>query len=138
MRHTHILMSLIATAFVLSLSGCFGEREVSPQDAPKVALELALDSLYAHKYDTYINAVYNENRKSMFPRTLAQNMLSQHVESVEAEKGRVMGCTANTVTFHSDTLATVYYTLTFADGTREQSSQKMVRHGGEWKIVVRN
>ncbi len=137
MINRKIRNSLIVAASLLVLSGCF-DKQVSPQDAPKVVLQHALDSLYGHNYDTYINAVYTEGRQNLLPRGVMRKMLQQHVEAMEVEKGIMSGCVVHKAEFHTDTLATVYYRITFTDGKFEDSSQKMVRVGGEWKIVIRN
>ncbi len=127
----------MVASVMFALSGCF-DKQISPQDAPKVALQHALDSLYGHNYETYINAVYTEGRQNLLPRSVMRKMLQQHVETMEVEKGGLSKCVVHDAEFHSDTLATVYYRLTFADGKFEDSAYKMVRVGGEWKIVIRN
>ncbi len=127
----------MVASVMFALSGCF-DKPISPQDAPKVALQHALDSLYRHNYDTYINTVYTEGRQNLLPRSVMRKMLQQHVEAVEAEKGKISSSVVLTADYHSDSIATVYYRLTFADGTFEDSSQKMARIGGMWKIIIRN
>ncbi len=130
--------SLTVVALMLLLSGCFNERPISPQDAPKVALQKVLDSLHAGKYDTYINAIYDDTGHGILPKPIATKLLRQHVEAMRAGKGEPLSCSVHDAVFHTDTLATVYYVITFADSTVETNSQKMVRVGQDWKIVIRN
>lgn len=126
------VLLLLCTMAILSCT----KQEISAHDAPKVALEHALDSLYAHSYDAYIDAV--DYVYAPFDRQLMRNLLQQHVEGVEQEKGVVVDCYADSVLFHNDTVATVYYRLSYSTGTSELSSQKMNRVGGDWKIRIRH
>jgi len=109
---------------------------VSAHDAPKVALERALDSLFAHSYGTYIDAV--DYAGVPFERELMTDILQQHVEGIEHEKGSIMDCRADSVLFQNDSVATVYYKLTYSTGVSEMHSQKMNMVNGDWKIRIRD
>ncbi len=137
-QYNYLKNSLIVTALTLVLSGCFNERKISPQDAPKVALQKVLDSLYAGNYDTYINAIYDDTGIGVIPKPIVRKLLRQHVEATSMDKGNVIACSVSDAVFQSDTLATVYYDIVFADSTKENNSQKMVRVGTDWKLVIRN
>lgn len=120
---------------VMALCSC-SSNEVSAHDAPKVALERALDSLFAHSYGTYIDAV--DYAGVPFERELMTDILQQHVEGIEHEKGSVMDCRADSVLFQNDSVATVYYKLTYSTGVSEMHSQKMNMVNGDWKIRIRD
>ncbi len=138
-RRYSIAKSILPTAILLlSLAGCL-RKEADPAEAPKIALEQVMDSLYiCHNYDLYINAIYTEGKDRLLPLSVTYNMLRQHVESMEVKQGFVTDCTAHTVVFHTDTLATIHYTLMFDNGKSEEYSQKMARVNHRWQLVVRN
>lgn len=120
---------------VMALCSC-SSNEVSAHDAPKVALERALDSLFAHSYGTYIDAV--DYAGVPFERELMTDILQQHVEGIEHEKGSIMDCRADSVLLQNDSVATVYYKLTYSTGVSEMHSQKMNIVNGDWKIRIRD
>ena len=119
---------------VMALCSC-SSNEVSAHDAPKVALERALDSLFAHSYGTYIDAV--DYAGGPFERELMTDILQQHVEGIEHEKGSIMDCRADSVLFQNDSVATVYYKLTYSTGASEMHSPEMNMVNGDWKIRIR-
>lgn len=129
------LCPILLLLCVMALCSC-SSNEVSAHDAPKVALERALDSLFAHSYGTYIDAV--DYAGVPFERELMTDILQQHVEGIEHEKGSIMDCRADSVLFQNDSVATVYYKLTYSTGVSEMHSQKMNMVNGDWKIRIRD
>jgi hypothetical protein len=99
-------------------------------------LEQALDSLFAHRYNAYIDAV--DFAGVPFKRKLMTDILQQHVEGIEQEKGVIMDCRADSVLFQNDSVATVYYKLMYSTGVSEMHSQKMNMVNGDWKIRIRD
>ena len=134
-RFTMAKLCPILLLCVMTLCSC-SNNEVSAHDAPKVALEQALDSLFAHRYNAYIDAV--DFAGVPFKRKLMTDILQQHVEGIEQEKGVIMDCRADSVLFQNDSVATVYYKLMYSTGVSEMHSQKMNMVNGDWKIRIRD
>jgi hypothetical protein len=64
--------------------------------------------------------------------------LRQHLGWRRSERAAVVAIDVQDVKMQGDSICMVYYQYTFADGTKEVSSQKMVRYGEDWKIRLRN
>lgn len=130
-----LLCRLVALLSASCLLSC---AEENPYLTPQTALDYALDSLYAHNYGAYIRSVASEDGRPVFPENVMRNLLQQHVESVEEEKGEVIACDVVNVDYQTDSLAAVFYQLTFSSGETEVSSQKLVATNGQWKLRIRN
>jgi len=114
------------------------DENPDPYRSPETALDYALDSLYAHNYDVYIRSVALENGRHVLHEDVMSNLLKQHVQFIEEEKGEVVSCDIVRTDYQTDSLATVYYQLSFSSGATEVSSQKMMCQNGEWKLRIRN
>ena len=130
-----LLCGFVALLSVSCLNSCAGDN---PYLTPQTALDYALDSLYAHNYGAYIRSVAQEDGDPIFSESVMRNLLQQHVEATEEEKGTVIACDVVNVDYQTDSLAAVYYQLTFSSGATEVSSQKMVASNGQWKLRIRN
>lgn len=130
-----LLCGFVALLSVSCLNSCAGDN---PYLTPQTALDYALDSLYAHNYGAYIRSVAQEDDGPIFSESVMRNLLQQHVEATEEEKGTVIACDVVNVDYQTDSLAAVYYQLTFSSGATEVSSQKMVASNGQWKLRIRN
>ncbi len=127
----------VVVSLVLFLSSCKKEV-VDPVDSAKMVLAEALDSLYAHNYGKYLSLMdlgeemNDEQLKVMF------DVLCQHQERQEVLKGTVSSCRIVDAKLEADSVAIVYYEITFSDGTSEGNTQKMICVDDKWKIRVRN
>ena len=130
-----LLCGLVALLSASCLLSC---AEENPYLTPQTALDYALDSLYAHNYGAYIRSVASEDGRPVLPESVMRNLLQQHVGSVEEEKGEVIACDVVNVDYQTDSLAAVFYQLTFSSGETEVSSQKLVATNGQWKLRIRN
>jgi hypothetical protein len=130
-----LLCGFIALLSVSCLNSCADDN---PYLTPQTALDYALDSLYAHNYGAYIRSVAQEDGGPIFSKSVMRNLLQQHVEAVEAEKGSVFGVDVEKTDTLTDSLVVVFYKLTFSNGNSEVSSQKVMCQNGEWKLCIRN
>lgn len=130
-----LLCGFIALLSVSCLNSCADDN---PYLTPQTALDYALDSLYAHNYGAYIRSVAQEDDGPIFSESVMRNMLQQHIEAVEEEKGQVIACDVVSVDYQTDSLAAVCYQLTFSSGLTEVSSQKLAASNGLWKLRIRN
>lgn len=130
-----LLCGFIALLSVSCLNSCADDN---PYLTPQTALDYALDSLYAHNYGAYIRSVAQEDGDPIFSKSVMRNLLQQHIEAVEEEKGEVIACDVVNVDYQTDSLAAVFYQLTFSSGETEVSSHKLVASNGQWKLRIRN
>lgn len=129
-----LLCGFVALLGVSCLHSCAGDN---PYLTPQTALDYALDSLYAHNYGAYIRSVAQEDDGPIFSESVMRNLLQQHVEATEEEKGVVLGVDVVDTDTLSDSLVVVFYNLNYANGVSEVSSQKVVCQNGEWKLKLR-
>lgn len=130
-----LLCGFVALLSVSCLNSCAGDN---PYLTPQTALDYALDSLYAHNYGAYIRSVAQEDDSPIFSESVMRNLLQQHVEATEEEKGVVLGVDVVDTDTLSDSLVVVFYNLNYANGVSELSSQKVMCQNGEWKLRIRN
>ena len=105
---------------------------------PEVVLKNALEALNREDYDAYLQRVdWGVEMDSTQTRYMKQ-ALRQHVGWRRSERAAVVSIDVQDVKMQGDSVCTVYYQYTFADGTNEVSSQKMVRYGEDWKLRLRN
>lgn len=130
-----LLCGFVALLGVSCLNSCAGDN---PYLTPQTALDYALDSLYAHNYGAYIRSVAQEDDGPIFSESVMRNLLQQHVEATEEEKGVVLGVDVVDTDTLSDSLVVVFYNLNYANGVSEVSSQKVMCQNGEWKLRIRN
>jgi hypothetical protein len=129
-----LLCGFVALLSVSCLNSCADDN---PYLTPQTALDYALDSLYAHNYGAYIRSVAQEDGGPIFSKSVMRNLLQQHIEAVEAEKGSVFGVDVEKTDTLTDSLVVVFYKLTFSNGNSEVSSQKVMCQNGEWKLKLR-
>lgn len=130
-----LLCGFVALLSVSCLNSCADDN---PYLTPQTALDYALDSLYAHNYGAYIRSVAQEDDGPIFSESVMRNLLQQHVEATEEEKGVVLGVDVVDTDTLSDSLVVVFYKLNYANGVSEVSSQKVMCQNGEWKLRLRN
>lgn len=126
-----------AVLLVVCLTACH-EKIVVPEDAPKEALLNALEALNRGDYDTYIDCVDYGTDMDSVQKSIMRDALRQHVGWRTARKSHVASVDIVDVEMNGDTVCTVFYRYTFADGTNEVAVQKMVLNDGVWKIRARN
>ncbi len=105
---------------------------------PEVVLKNALEALNREDYDAYLQRVDWGVEMDSTQTLYMKQALRQHVGWRRSERAAVVAIDVQDVKMQSDSVCTVYYQYTFADGTNEVSSQKMVRYGEDWKLRLRN
>ncbi len=105
---------------------------------PEVVLKNALEALNREDYDAYLQRVDWSVEMDSTQTLYMKQALRQHVGWRRSERAAVVSIDVQDVKMQSDSVCTVYYQYTFADGTNEVSSQKMVRYGEDWKLRLRN
>lgn len=123
----------IILACLLCLASC-GEKEREPE----VVLKNALEALNREDYDAYLQRVDWGVEMDSTQTLYMKQALRQHVGWRRSERAAVVSIDVQDVKMQGDSVCTVYYQYTFADGTNEVSSQKMVRYGEDWKLRLRN
>lgn len=123
----------IILACLLCLVSC-EEKEREPE----VVLKNALEALNREDYDAYLQRVDWGVEMDSTQTLYMKQALRQHVGWRRSERAAVVAIDVQDVKMQSDSVCTVYYQYTFADGTNEVSSQKMVRYGEDWKLRLRN
>lgn len=114
------------------------QQIVYPEDAPKAAMNAALEALQAGDFDTYMTYVdYGADLDSAELQNM-KDVLRRHEEWKQAEREHVVSTRVVDVKMQGDTVCTAYYQYVFADSCRETVSQKMVYRDGRWKIRIRN
>ena len=105
---------------------------------PEVVLKNALEALNREDYDAYLQRVDWGVEMDSTQTLYMKQALRQHVGWRRSERAVVVAIDVQDVKMQGDSICMVYYQYTFADGTKEVSSQKMVRYGEDWKIRLRN
>lgn len=105
---------------------------------PEVVLKNALEALNREDYDAYLQRVDWGVEMDSTQTLYMKRTLRQHVGWRRSERAAVVAIDVQDVKMQGDSVCTVYYQYTFADGTNEVSSQKMVRYGEDWKLRLRN
>ncbi|MBO7580828.1 MAG: hypothetical protein J6T38_04835 [Bacteroidaceae bacterium] len=105
---------------------------------PEVVLKNALEALNREDYDAYLQRVDWGVEMDSTQTLYMKQALRQHVGWRCSERAAVVAIDVQDVKMQGDSVCTVYYQYTFADGTNEVSSQKMVRYGEDWKLRLRN
>ena len=123
--------------FAVCLMACH-DKIVAPEDAPKEALMDALEALNRGDYDAYMSHVDYGVEMDTMRMTVMRNALRQHIDWCTARKSSVTSIDVVEVEMEGDTVCTVFYRYTYADGTDEVAVQKMVRRGEEWMLRARN
>lgn len=120
---------------VLCLTAC---REKTAEEMAQETLLEALEALERNDHDGYLKHVDMGVDMDVAKARYMKNALRQHVGWRRSERAAVAAIDMVDVKRECDSICTVYYQYTFADGTREVGAQKMVRHGEEWMIRLRN
>lgn len=122
---------------ILSCLLCLVSCEEKERE-PEVVLKNALEALNREDYDAYLQRVDWGVEMDSTQTLYMKQALRQHVGWRRSERAAVVAIDVQDVKMQSDSVCTVYYQYTFADGTNEVSSQKMVRYGEDWKLRLRN
>ena len=124
---------ILILGLVLCLVSC-EEKEREPE----VVLKNALEALNREDYDAYLQRVDWGVEMDSTQVLYMKQALRQHLGWRRSERAAVVAIDVQDVKMQGDSICMVYYQYTFADGTKEVSSQKMVRYGEDWKIRLRN
>jgi len=127
------LILIVGLVLVLCLVSC-EEKEREPD----VVLKNALEALNREDYDAYLQRVDWGVEMDSTQVLYMKQALRQHLGWRRSERAAVVAIDVQDVKMQGDSICMVYYQYTFADGTKEVSSQKMVRYGEDWKIRLRN
>ena len=122
---------------ILSCLLCLVSCEEKERE-PEVVLKNALEALNREDYDAYLQRVDWGVEMDSTQTLYMKQALRQHMGWRRSERAAVVAIDVQDVKMQSDSVCTVYYQYTFADGTNEVSSQKMVRYGEDWKLRLRN
>ena len=122
---------------ILSCLLCLVSCEEKERE-PEVVLKNALEALNREDYDAYLQRVDWGVEMDSTQMLYMKQALRQHVGWRRSERAAVVAIDVQDVKMQGDSVCTVYYQYTFADGTNEVSSQKMVRYGEDWKLRLRN
>lgn len=124
---------ILILGLVLCLVSC-EEKEREPD----VVLKNALEALNREDYDAYLQRVDWGVEMDSTQVLYMKQALRQHLGWRRSDRAAVVAIDVQDVKMQGDSICMVYYQYTFADGTKEVSSQKMVRYGEDWKIRLRN
>lgn len=127
------LKLILIVGLVLCLMSCEDKER-----APEAVLKNALEALNKEDYDAYLQRVDWGVEMDSTQVLYMKQALCQHLGWRRSERAAVVAIDVQDVKMQGDSICTVYYQYTFADGTKEVSSQKMVRYGEDWKIRLRN
>lgn len=122
---------------ILSCLLCLVSCEEKERE-PEVVLKNALEALNREDYDAYLQRVDWGVEMDSTQTLYMKQALRQHMGWRRSERAAVVSIDVQDVKMQGDSVCTVYYQYTFADGTNEVSSQKMVRYGEDWKLRLRN
>lgn len=131
MKHKTLFILLL----VLCLAAC---QKPEGAEAAKVTLQEALEALNRDDHEAYLQHVDFGADMDSVQMAYMKEVWRQHLGWRRAERAAVTSIDMIDAKLHGDSICTVYYQYTFADGTKEVGSQKMVRHGEDWKIRLRN
>ena len=131
-------MRRVSFIILLCLSCLQSFRELTSEEAAKETLKEAMEALNREDYDAYLQhadfGVEMDSAKWAFMR----DVLKQHLGWRRNERASLVSIDMIDAQMSGDTICTVFCQYTFADGTQEVVSQKMIRVGEEWKLRLRN
>lgn len=113
-------------------------RELTPREAAQETLKEALEALNRDDHDAYLSHVDFGAEMDSVQTAYMKDLWRQHLGWQREERAAVVSLDMIDAKLYGDSICIVYYQYTYADGTQEVGSQKMVRHGEEWKIRLRN
>lgn len=123
-------MLLLATA-------CEEKVKVDPTLAPRMALQEALDAQARGDVAAYISYMdFGGAEPDSVRKMLLMAAIRQKCQSIQEQKQGLQSSQVSAARMRSDSVATVFYNLYFNDGDSVSCSQKMVRHGGVWKLQM--
>lgn len=128
--------SLVTVSMVSSFlfSSC-GEDKSREGEEQRQLVESSLTALYQGDIQSYMaSADYGVELDTLHTRII-ESLLSRHVSQVN-EIGGMKQVATTGVSFDSDSVAVVAYTLTYNNGTRESHLQKVVNSGDGWKLRI--
>ena len=119
----------------MCLTAC---HEYTAEEAAQQVLKEALEALEKNDQDAYLQCVDFGADMDSAQTAYMKNVLRQHVGWRQSERAAVISIDMVDAQMQGDSICTVYYQYSFADGTKEVGAQKMIRYGEEWKIRLRN
>ncbi len=119
----------------LCLAAC---HESAPENVMKESLKAALEALERGDYERYLQHVDIGVPLDSVQRAFMLDALRQHQEWRGAERPSVVAVDVVDTQLQNDSICLAYCQYTFADSTKEVVGHKLVRHGDEWKIRLRN
>lgn len=131
-RMKHIYKYIL---LVLCFVSC---HELTPEEAAQQTLKEALEALNRDDHEAYLQCVDFGVEMDSTQTSYMKDLWRQHLGWRRAERAAVESIDMVDIKMQDDSICTVYYQYSYADGTKEVGAQKMVRHGEEWKIRLRN
>lgn len=121
----------------LCLGGCHEEADRS--EAPRKAMQQALNLLVAERYEDYFACMdFGEDLDSAQQALFATTLMRQVALTHETRSG-LQGALVLDARMTGDTIATVFYRQYFANGDSTDCAQKMTRNAeGRWLLRMRN
>lgn len=113
-------------------------HEQTPEEVVQGTLKEALEALERNDHDAYLRHVDFGDEMDSVRTAYMKDVLRQHLGWRREERAAVVSIDMVDAKMQGDSICTVYYQYSFADGTKEVVAQKMVRYGEEWKIRLRN
>ncbi|MBQ0023499.1 MAG: DUF4878 domain-containing protein [Prevotellaceae bacterium] len=132
----YILWMMVGMS-LLTFTSCH-DAITDSSDAPKQAMQGALDALKDGNMDMYFECLDFDSETDSVQMALMLDLLLQHREWQNAQHKAISSIDIVDCEMMGDTVCTVYYQFSYADGVKEVSSQKMVRKDGIWKLRLRN
>ena len=124
----------IVLSFFISACSCSDDKDRIGEEQCQL-VENSLTALYQGDIQSYMaSADYGVELDTLHTRII-ESLLSRHVRQVN-EIGGMKQVATTGVSFDSDSVAVVSYTLTYNNGTRESHLQKVVNTGDGWKLRI--
>ena len=120
---------------VLCLAAC---DKPEGAEAAKLTLKEAFDALERNDREAYLRHVDFGAEMDSVQMDCLMGLWHRHLEWRQTTKGALVSVDMIDAKMDGDSVCTVYFQYTFGDGTQEVGAQKMVRHGEEWKLRLRN
>lgn len=137
-RKAAMFMPLLLAAFaiVFAVSSC--KKDKDPVSPAKKSLKIALDNLYKDNYVEFDKMVdYGGTTDSLLHKRL-YDMIVFNASLQKKRYGEVTKIQIKEGNLVNDSVAQVFYDLTFSKGEKETGTYKMVKINDTWKIKARN
>ena len=123
---------------VILLVICISSCVENPSESVRKDFDKAYEAYCSDDMDTYFEYVDFGGEPDSI-HSLIYRKAYEHNSSVMKQDGRELTSAEVTdVKFVNDTIALVFYTAHFGDGSAESCCHKMTKSGERWKIIVRN